>query len=206
MNGVGVFLGPISDGAAGTAVNLKRSGKLSQGGSTPPKENEIRGPRPAAAGWGDTTAPWMTSGILLLQWQAGERMDSSPVRWSGAADERGRPYPNSGNGGKKLKWFMRKKPAAQPPALQKPQGQPLSLPLDPGPPQPRLRGVADHLEQVVLPRRCHRHGPGGPVPDIHRIRHAHRPLSRQCMPGGMQKCPCLKKACSASVAIHFPDS
>ena len=50
MNGVGVFLGPISDGAAGTAVNLKRSGKLSQGGSTPPKENEIRGPRPAAAG------------------------------------------------------------------------------------------------------------------------------------------------------------
>ena len=24
MNGVGVFLGPISDGAAGTAVNLKR--------------------------------------------------------------------------------------------------------------------------------------------------------------------------------------
>ena len=47
MNGVGVFLGPISDGAAGTAVNLKRSGKLSQGGSTPPKENEIRGPRPA---------------------------------------------------------------------------------------------------------------------------------------------------------------
>lgn len=118
MNGVGVFLGPISDGAAGTAVNLKRSGKLSQGGSTPPKENEIRGPRPAAAGWGDTTAPWMTSGILLLQWQAGERMDSSPVRWSGAADERGRPYPNSGNGGKKLKWFMRKKPAAQPPEVQ----------------------------------------------------------------------------------------
>lgn len=46
MNGVGVFLGPISDGAAGTAVNLKRSGKLSQGGSTPPKENEIRGPPP----------------------------------------------------------------------------------------------------------------------------------------------------------------
>ena len=44
MNGVGVFLGPISDGAAGTAVNLKRSGKLSQGGSTPPKENEIRAP------------------------------------------------------------------------------------------------------------------------------------------------------------------
>lgn len=41
MNGVGVFLGPISDGAAGTAVNLKRSGKLSQGGSTPPKENEL---------------------------------------------------------------------------------------------------------------------------------------------------------------------
>lgn len=118
MNGVGVFLGPISDGAAGTAVNLKRSGKLSQGGSTPPKENEIRGPRPAAAGWGDTIAPWMTSGILLLQWQAGERMDSSPVRWSGAADERGRPYPNSGNGGKKLKWFMRKKPAAQPPEVQ----------------------------------------------------------------------------------------
>ena len=39
MNGVGVFLGPISDGAAGTAVNLKRSGKLSQGGSTPPKDD-----------------------------------------------------------------------------------------------------------------------------------------------------------------------
>ena len=38
MNGVGVFLGPISDGAAGTAVNLKRSGKLSQGGSTPPED------------------------------------------------------------------------------------------------------------------------------------------------------------------------
>lgn len=32
------------------------------------------------------------------------------------------------------------KPAAQTPALQQSQGQPLSLPLDPGPPQARLRG------------------------------------------------------------------
>ena len=44
MNGVGVFLGPIPDGAAGNAVNLKRSGKLPQGGSIPPKENKIRAP------------------------------------------------------------------------------------------------------------------------------------------------------------------
>ena len=44
MNGVGVFLGPILDGAAGNAVNLKRSEKLPQGGSIPPKENKIRAP------------------------------------------------------------------------------------------------------------------------------------------------------------------
>ena len=37
MNGVGGFLGPIPDGAAGTAVNLQRSGKLPQGGSIPPE-------------------------------------------------------------------------------------------------------------------------------------------------------------------------
>ena len=37
MNGVGVFLGPILDGAAGNAVNLKRSEKLPQGGSIPPE-------------------------------------------------------------------------------------------------------------------------------------------------------------------------
>ena len=40
------------------------------------------------------------------------------MRWSGAADERSRPYPNSGNGGKKLKWFMRKKPVVQTPEVQ----------------------------------------------------------------------------------------
>ena len=41
MNGVGVFLGPILDGAAGNAVNLKRSEKLPQGGSIPPKEGGL---------------------------------------------------------------------------------------------------------------------------------------------------------------------
>lgn len=85
MNGVGVFLGPILDGAAGNAVNLKRSEKLPQGGSIPPKENKIRGPRPAVAGWGNTTTPWMIYGISRSRWQAGEGTGSLPVRWSGAA-------------------------------------------------------------------------------------------------------------------------
>ena len=52
MNGVGVFLGPISDGAAGTAVNLKRSGKLSQGGSTPPDHGNKPGTQRPPAGFG----------------------------------------------------------------------------------------------------------------------------------------------------------
>ena len=85
MNGVGVFLGPIPDGAAGNAVNLKRSGKLPQGGSITPKENKIRGPRPAVAGWGNTTTPWTIYGISRSQWRAREGTGSLPVRWSGAA-------------------------------------------------------------------------------------------------------------------------
>ena len=80
MNGVGGFLGPIPDGAAGTAVNLQRSGKLPQGGSTPPTAHRIGGPLPAAGCWVDPTTPWTTSGILPSLWLAGGRRDSLPAR------------------------------------------------------------------------------------------------------------------------------